>query len=183
MRTSHRCSPATVIVFVNECNYFVIVGGRRGDARGNLRRDWHPHPPHGGGGGGGGACDVSGNAVRLVSIRGSELLSDCGSHTDAARELWRAFEGAASWVASSRMIDGGGRHRRCWADGVEEDEDGECGDGGTGGPPGMRASHRCSPTAVIVFVNECNYFVIVGGCRGNARGNLRWDGGWRGCQI
>jgi hypothetical protein len=39
--------------------------------------------------------------MRLVLIRGLELLSDCGSHADAAGELQRAFEGVPSWVVLS----------------------------------------------------------------------------------
>ena len=97
---------------------------------------WHPHTPRGSGGGSSGAHNVSGNAVRLVSIRGLELLLDCGSHADAAGELWRAFEGAPIWVALLRTIGSGGRCRQCRADGVEGDKDGEYGGGGQEAPRG-----------------------------------------------
>ena len=97
---------------------------------------WHPQPPPDGGGGGGGAHDVSNNAMRLVSIRGLELLLDFGSHTDAVGELRRAFKSAPSWVASSRTIGGGSRRHCHRADGVEGDKDGECGGGGREAPRG-----------------------------------------------
>ena len=113
-----------------------------------VANSWHPRRGHSGAGGNGGD-----DAVRLVSIRGSELLSHCGSHAGAAMELRKAFEGAVSWAISPSS--GGGR--RADAVAVGDDEEDERGGEGVGGParaPPLRRRGR--PRAVVVFLDECD---------------------------
>jgi hypothetical protein len=66
----------------------------------DVANSWRP-PPRGRGGRE--KDDERDQAVQILLIRGSEMLSASGGHAGAARGLRRTFEGAVSWAASSLL--------------------------------------------------------------------------------
>ncbi|KAL3811002.1 hypothetical protein ACHAXA_002279 [Cyclostephanos tholiformis] len=101
--------------------------------------------------------DCYDRSIRLVSMRGSEILSTCGGHAGAAVELRRTFEDAISWASSCHgMAD-------VLVDDSVNNNDNSTNDRGcdVGGLSLVHRRRRAGgrgrhPRAVVVFLDECD---------------------------